>query len=186
MAEMDQSNYTLAHVPDSESVTNRNPSEEFTAELKLSHGESGKQTLMTALRVLEKHLQGPVIIVYSTLMILQSSGYGKTRAIFEVMRDNMCVHLMCKSIAGGLRRSKIVDIIVKELKTYQKLERQRKAVKIVSALSRAAQQFHSTKKLYSSQVNPTEVDAFLDCFKREFNGPPTPEKVDKAMKKLRY
>jgi hypothetical protein len=109
------------------------------------------------------------------LAIVQSSGYGKTRTIFEVAKERRVVYLLCSDIRGGLQSPVVVNTFINEIKAPVKTEfRERRAVKFLKAVVECAEQHKMPKDLFDAQFTDAKFGGFYDDLDKAFQKATTP------------
>jgi hypothetical protein len=97
------------------------------------NGSIAMGKLDTSLDEIKSYLKAPLLV------LLQSSGYGKTRLALEKIKTRRGVYALCKDIDGGWKRPDVVSNMITRLKQAgSEEERERVAVKMITAFKFAA------------------------------------------------
>jgi hypothetical protein len=101
------------------------------------------------------------------LCMLQSTGYGKTRAMIELAKEKRVVYLLWKDIQDSWERPKVVrrvmqDFIDPETRKYYMYENTfaRKWSMFLDAVKETADNYLTPKDLFDAQIKDGAFDAF--------------------------
>ena len=99
-------------------------------------------------------VESPGSIFAPFLVIVQSSGYGKTRTVLELAKSRRVVYLLCNDIHGGWKRSAVVSEFVGRI-TQEKGEDDKNEVArtFLRAVVKTAQRYTAPLELYQAQFN---------------------------------
>lgn len=86
------------------------------------------------------------------LVLLQSSGYGKTRTVLEVAKTRPLVYLLCSKIEGGWSPPNVVKKFVNEIRQERDEENRNDIARMfLLAVIEAAEEYDDPTDLYNAQ-----------------------------------
>ena len=124
---------------------------------------------------------------YKSVVIIQSSGHGKTFATIQLSKTLRLIYLQCMDKDDGRPCHPIIANAIKYLIeiNISKDEREKRTAKFLSALLQAASKYESKEELNAAQF---QSDRFIKRFDDIFSGykPPngTPEQVKSTLARL--
>ena len=128
------------------------------------------------------HLRNRLNELYSVkapfLVIVQSSGYGKTRTVLELCRERRAVYLLCHDIEGGLSSPSVIQSMIQRIfdNKNDKDSRERIASKMLECITLCASKYATPADLFNAQLlSSGEFGPFYSELKTEWERKRTPD-----------